>query len=213
MRPDELLARRLAQSDAEVGHGVSMAEAGVPDSDGAAPVSPGVPLRLAVPVLLVALARSGRLPPGRSNRRCPAPPTAAQMAELWVQPGPRPRSVLGRRRQAARARSGRRATPSSRSSAPASAAATPSSPTSDREWSAKFPPEAPTEVVASRILWGIGYHQPPIYLRRRVERREGDVAEPAAAGAVPREEAGLARSRRRRAPGPTTRTRSSARRR
>lgn len=33
----------------------------------------------------------------------------------------------------------------------------------DREWSAKFPPEAPTEVVASRILWGLGYHQPPIY--------------------------------------------------
>jgi hypothetical protein len=34
----------------------------------------------------------------------------------------------------------------------------------DREWSAKFPPEAGTEVVASRLLWGIGYHQPPVYL-------------------------------------------------
>ena len=33
-----------------------------------------------------------------------------------------------------------------------------------REWSAKFPPEAKTEIVASRLLWGIGYHQPPIYL-------------------------------------------------
>ena len=33
----------------------------------------------------------------------------------------------------------------------------------DREWSTKFPPEAPTEVAASRILWGVGYHQPPIY--------------------------------------------------
>lgn len=33
----------------------------------------------------------------------------------------------------------------------------------NREWSAKFPPEAPTEVVASRIFWGVGYHQPPIY--------------------------------------------------
>lgn len=32
-----------------------------------------------------------------------------------------------------------------------------------REWSVKFPPEAPTEVVASRIHWGIGYHQPPVY--------------------------------------------------
>jgi hypothetical protein len=33
-----------------------------------------------------------------------------------------------------------------------------------REWSAKFPPEAQTEVVASRIHWAIGYHQPPVYL-------------------------------------------------
>ena len=32
-----------------------------------------------------------------------------------------------------------------------------------RTWSAKLPPEAPTEVVASRILWGVGYHQPPVY--------------------------------------------------
>jgi hypothetical protein len=31
-------------------------------------------------------------------------------------------------------------------------------------WSAKFPPEASTEVVASRLHWGIGYHQPPVYL-------------------------------------------------
>jgi hypothetical protein len=33
----------------------------------------------------------------------------------------------------------------------------------DREWSAKFPPEAPTEVAASRVVWGAGFHQPPIY--------------------------------------------------
>jgi hypothetical protein len=32
-----------------------------------------------------------------------------------------------------------------------------------REWSVKFPPEASTEVVASRIFWGVGYHQPPAY--------------------------------------------------
>jgi hypothetical protein len=34
---------------------------------------------------------------------------------------------------------------------------------SEREWSAKLLPEARTEVVASRLLWGVGYHQPPIY--------------------------------------------------
>ena len=33
----------------------------------------------------------------------------------------------------------------------------------DREWSVKFPPEASTEVVASRIFWAVGFHQPPIY--------------------------------------------------
>jgi hypothetical protein len=33
----------------------------------------------------------------------------------------------------------------------------------DVEWSAKIGPEAQTEVVVSRILWGLGYHQPPIY--------------------------------------------------
>jgi hypothetical protein len=32
-----------------------------------------------------------------------------------------------------------------------------------RKWSVKLGPEAQTEVVASRILWAIGYHQPPNY--------------------------------------------------
>jgi hypothetical protein len=35
--------------------------------------------------------------------------------------------------------------------------------TDGREWSVKLGPEAQTEVVASRILWAIGYHQPPTY--------------------------------------------------
>ena len=42
------------------------------------------------------------------------------------------------------------------------------------EWSAKIGPEAQTEVVMSRILWGLGYHQPPIYYLpswTRLERR------------------------------------------
>jgi hypothetical protein len=33
-----------------------------------------------------------------------------------------------------------------------------------RKWSVKFPPEAQPEVVASRLLWGLGYHQVPLYL-------------------------------------------------
>ena len=33
-----------------------------------------------------------------------------------------------------------------------------------REWNVKLPPEAFSEITASRILWGVGYHQPPMYL-------------------------------------------------
>ena len=36
----------------------------------------------------------------------------------------------------------------------------------EREWSSKFPPEATTEVVVSRLHWALGYHQPPMYLLR-----------------------------------------------
>jgi hypothetical protein len=35
--------------------------------------------------------------------------------------------------------------------------------TSGVTWSVKLGPEAQTEVVASRVLWAIGYHQPPSY--------------------------------------------------
>ena len=37
---------------------------------------------------------------------------------------------------------------------------------SGREWSVKLGPEAQSEVVASRLLWAAGYHQPPTYLLR-----------------------------------------------
>ena len=36
-----------------------------------------------------------------------------------------------------------------------------------RQWSAKLYPEARTEVVASRIFWAVGYHQPPLYSLER----------------------------------------------
>jgi hypothetical protein len=34
---------------------------------------------------------------------------------------------------------------------------------SGRKWSVKMGPEAQTEIVASRLLWAVGYHQPSIY--------------------------------------------------
>jgi hypothetical protein len=37
---------------------------------------------------------------------------------------------------------------------------------SGREWSVKQGPEAQTEVVLSRVLWALGYHQPPDYFLR-----------------------------------------------
>ena len=36
----------------------------------------------------------------------------------------------------------------------------------EREWSVKLPLESTSEVVASRIHWALGYHQPPMYLLR-----------------------------------------------
>ena len=92
----------------------------------------------------------------------PAPPTPAQLAELWVAPS-RDRDLflgVGGQRLAPDP-AGRYAVIEIKRSG-FSRGYTLTDP-QDREWSAKFPPEAQTEVTASRILWGIGYHQPPVY--------------------------------------------------
>jgi hypothetical protein len=47
-----------------------------------------------------------------------------------------------------------------------------------REWSVKFPPEAPTEIVASRIHWGVGYHQPPNYYVQKWMAEEAPMPNP-----------------------------------
>lgn len=90
------------------------------------------------------------------------PPTAAKLAELWFAPEPGRDLFWGV--------GGQRLAPDAAATykvievkkigfSPGITVAGPG----DRHWSIKFPPEAPTEVVASRILWGVGYHQPPIY--------------------------------------------------
>lgn len=68
----------------------------------------------------------------------------------------------------------------------------------NRKWSAKLSPEAPTEVVASRILWGLGYHQPPIYYVGRWNADGAPEPGPAAPRAIPRIETGSAWARQRR---------------
>jgi hypothetical protein len=90
------------------------------------------------------------------------PPNDAQMAELWTRPG--------RNRDLFWGVGGKRLAPDpaarytvieikrggfSRGYTVEDA--------KDREWSAKFPPEAGPEVVASRLFWAVGYHQPPVY--------------------------------------------------
>jgi hypothetical protein len=99
-------------------------------------------------------------PPIRSTLS--SAPTPAQLAELWIEPEPNRDlfwSVGGKRLApdpaAVYAVIEIKRTGFSRGYDVAGP--------DKREWSVKFPPEAPTEVVASRIHWGIGYHQPPIY--------------------------------------------------
>lgn len=92
-----------------------------------------------------------------------APPTAEQLAQLWVQPE-RDRDLfhgVGGKALAPDPAVKYRVIEIKRGGF--SRGYTVTGP-DDREWSVKFPPEAGTEVIASRILWGIGYHQPPIYL-------------------------------------------------
>ena len=92
----------------------------------------------------------------------PGPPTPAQLAELWVQPEANRDLYWGV--------GGKRLAPDPEAQYTVvdmkrggySRGYTVTDPRG-REWSAKFPPEASTEVVTSRLLWGIGYHQPPVY--------------------------------------------------
>ncbi len=91
------------------------------------------------------------------------PISPEQMAELWIDPGPEPRDLfwgIGGQKYA-----------------PDPAAIYKVEGKDDQGfsisfdvedpkgmgWSAKIGPEAQTEVVMSRILWGLGYHQPPLY--------------------------------------------------
>jgi len=92
----------------------------------------------------------------------PGPPAPTQLAELWVQPG-RGRDLfhgVGGARLAPDSSAVYTVTEMKRTGF--SRGYTLKGP-GDREWSAKFPPEAGPEVTASRLLWGVGYHQPPIY--------------------------------------------------
>jgi hypothetical protein len=92
-----------------------------------------------------------------------AAPSGAQLAELWSEPEPE-RDLfygVGGKRLAPDAQ--RKYTVIEIKGVGFSEGYTLKDP-QKREWSAKLPPEAHSEVVASRIHWAVGYHQPPIYL-------------------------------------------------
>jgi hypothetical protein len=97
------------------------------------------------------------------------PPPPASIAELWIDPGPNPRNLVDgpeaidvKDRPATDARfdviskdvSGFSTTYKVHDHA-------------GRKWNVKIGPEAQTEVVASRIVWGAGYHAVPSYFVER----------------------------------------------
>ena len=93
----------------------------------------------------------------------PGPPTAEQLAQLWIEPEPN-RDLfhgVGGPKLAPDPAAKYTVIELKRGGYSRGYTVTDEK---DREWSVKFPPEAGTELAASRILWGIGYHQPPIYL-------------------------------------------------
>jgi hypothetical protein len=103
---------------------------------------------------------------GRTAPRVPEerqPLAAGQLAELWADPGQTPRDLFwGVGGQVLAPDPDAAFRLDSRDDSGFSVSYDVHGP-GGVEWSAKIGPEAQTEVVVSRILWGIGYRQPPAY--------------------------------------------------
>jgi hypothetical protein len=118
--------------------------------------------RISSAVLLIALsvACGGAT---RGVRVPDTPPSDEQLAELWVEPGAKPRDLfwgIGGKKHAPPKDA--EYTLEEKDELGFSISYDVKGP-DDVEWSAKIGPEAQTEVVLSRVLWGLGYHQPPLY--------------------------------------------------
>lgn len=113
----------------------------------------------AVVIAMVTLGCGGSTRAFRLPENAPRPP----LAEFWVDPGSRPRDLLlgvgGRAYVPAK---NARYTFKAKDETGFSVSYDVVGP-DGREWSAKIGPEAQTEVVISRLLWGLGYHQPPLH--------------------------------------------------
>ncbi len=99
---------------------------------------------------------------GSAQSATPGQPSAARIAELWAQPQPGRNLFwgVGGQRLAPDPAARYSVIEIKRGGFSRGYTVTDSA---DREWSVKFPPEAGPEVAASRLLWGVGYHQPPVY--------------------------------------------------
>jgi hypothetical protein len=92
-----------------------------------------------------------------------SPPSPQKMAELWTDPGREPRDLywgIGGEKYAPPPAAVYKFKAKDETGFSVSYDVV--SP-DGMEWSAKIGPEAQTEVVVSRLLWALGYHQPPIY--------------------------------------------------
>jgi hypothetical protein len=105
------------------------------------------------------------MPAPSIQRSIPGEPTPAQLAEFWVDVDPTTRDLYWGPggRELAPDPNGRyefveRSTGSMKFSRGFDV-----KDAQGVEWSAKFWPEAQSEIVASRLMWAIGYHQPPTY--------------------------------------------------
>ena len=135
-----------------------------------------VPLRLpAVLFVLAAVASGGCQRPIAST--LPGPPTRAQIAQLWVDRGNSLDLFWGIGGKTLAPDPAATYTVIEVKQGGFSRGYTVKGP-DDREWSAKFPPEAPTEVVASRIFWAAGYHQPPVYYVARWDAEKAPLPNP-----------------------------------
>jgi hypothetical protein len=121
-------------------------------------------------VLLFALA-SCALPELRRTGN--APPTREQLAQLWVDPGSPRNLEAGVGGAHVRPRPNQRYEVLEKDTRGFSITYRVRD-ASGAEWNVKIGPEAQPEVVASRIVWGVGYHQLPSYFVERWVAAEGD---------------------------------------
>jgi hypothetical protein len=101
-------------------------------------------------------------------------PTRQQLAQLWIDPGTAPRNLAaGVGGSHVRPRANERYEVVEKDTRGFSITYRVRD-NGGAEWNVKIGPEAQTEVVASRILWGVGYHQLPSYFVERWTAAEGE---------------------------------------